>query len=173
MPVKKTSKGNTAPAAKKRRGRRKAQGSVRPTILKLLQGGPLTRTEIMERGKFSQAALYLHLKGLRDEGMIEPDEDNRRLRLTGPIDGIEEVAITEVVEQPRQTKSSALMPANLPRALHQALDAVLYRLSPIERVSEKLLVLEQLSRTTPQPVAEVLQLLIDDVRRFAALKPEH
>jgi hypothetical protein len=65
------------------------------------------------------------------------------------------------------------MPANLPRALHQALDAVLYRLSPIERVSEKLLVLEQLSRTTPQPVAEVLQLLIDDVRRFAALKPEH
>jgi DNA-binding transcriptional ArsR family regulator len=169
MPIKKV-KGKSA--ARKAPANRQPQGSVRPRILELLGAGPLTRGELLKRGGFSQASLYLHLKALRKDGIVVPDADNRKLKLAAGAPSIEEVAVAEVIETPRAARptqpSSALVPAGTARALHEALDAVLSRLSPIDRPAEKLLVLEQLARTTPDPVSEVLQLLIDDVRRLSA-----
>ncbi len=172
MPIKKAP-GKPA-TARKAPANRQPQGSVRPRILELLAAGPITRGELLKRGKFSQASLYLHLKALRKAGTVIPNADNRKLMLAKNKGAIEEVSVSEVVESPRASKasastSSALVPATTARALHEALDSVLSRLSPIARPTEKLLVLEQLASTTPGPVSEVLQLLIDDVRRLSAL----
>jgi hypothetical protein len=52
--------------------------------------------------------------------------------------------------------------------LHMALEVVMVRLAPIDQMAEKLHVLQTLSRGAPEPVAEILQLLAEDVSRFAA-----
>jgi hypothetical protein len=59
----------------------------------------------------------------------------------------------------------------IPQELHEALSAVTFRLSPVARLQEKLVVLDQLARNMPAPVAEVLRSVIDDVARLTSLKP--
>ncbi|MBL6750549.1 MAG: hypothetical protein ISP90_08505 [Nevskia sp.] len=130
----------------------------------------------MKRGKFSPAALYLNLKAMRAEGLVESQRHGRSVTIglaqgaaaaaeSAPIEG--EV----VAEQPRaKSGGSALVPAMIPQDLHEALNAVAFRLSPVARVQEKLVVLDQLARSMPAPVAEVLRSVIDDVAKLTTLK---
>jgi hypothetical protein len=65
-------------------------------------------------------------------------------------------------------KAPASLPIHVPRALQAALSTVTSRLSPIDRPSEKLAVLQELVRTTPAPIAKILDSLADDVKRLSA-----
>jgi hypothetical protein len=154
---------------------RRRVGGVRKRIMKLLAEGPKTRAELLKHGKFSDAALYLNLKSLRKENLIEEDASNRTLRLASgttaaPLDG--EVVQNGTAYKPqkmgRPKASSASLPIHVPRALQAALSTVTSRLSPIDRPSEKLAVLQELVRTTPAPIAKILDSLADDVKRLSA-----
>ncbi|GEM_PF-2003588 len=150
---------------------RRRVGGVRKRILKLLASGPKTRAELLKRGKFSDAALYLNLKSLRDEQLIAEDTATRKLRLasaTKPLEGVvvEKAAASKPYKAGRAKTS---LPVHVPRELHAALNMVLIRLSPIKRSREKLTVLQQLARTTPAPVSEILSSLIDDVVRLSTV----
>lgn len=171
--AKKTKSSAAAPVKKPRR---KRQSGVRGRILKILAAGPITGPELLKRGKFSPAALYLNLKAMRAEGLVESQRHGRSVTIglaqgaaaaaeSAPIEG--EV----VAEQPRaKSGGSALVPAMIPQDLHEALNAVAFRLSPVARVQEKLVVLDQLARSMPAPVAEVLRSVIDDVAKLTTLK---
>ena len=158
------------PASAKKTRRRRARG-VRKIILGLLAKGPMTRAEIVKAGKISGAALYLHLKALRDEGVVAVDSVSHKLMLgSAAAEAADEGVEEAVAGDTEQAETLPALPVHVPRALHEALDAVLFRLSPIEHASEKILILEQLSRTTPKPVAEILRSLMEDVARLSALK---
>jgi hypothetical protein len=151
---------------------RRRVGGVRKRIMKLLAEGPKTRAELLKHGKFSDAALYLNLKSLRKENLIEEDASNRTLRLAAgaaPLDG--EVVQNGAAYKPQKVgrpKVLASLPIHVPRALQAALSTVTSRLSPIDRPSEKLAVLQELVRTTPAPIAKILDSLADDVKRLSA-----
>lgn len=156
--------------------RRKRQSGVRGRILKILAAGPVSGPELLKQGKFSPAALYLNLKAMRADGLVDSQRNGRTvmLSLTGSGSAAEQAPIEgEVVsEQPRPKAKagSALVPALIPQDLHEALNVVAIRLSPVARVQEKLVVLDQLARSMPDPVAEVLRSVIDDVARLTTLK---
>jgi hypothetical protein len=146
--------------------RRPRSNTVRQRILTLLGHGPASRNELIKRGGFSQASLFLNLKALRAEHLIAEDKATRQLRLVADAAAADTSA----------DKPSAMI--NVPQTmavavgspeLHLALEVVTVRLAPIDQAAEKVHVLQALSRGAPEPVAEILQLLAQDVSRYAAI----
>jgi DNA-binding transcriptional ArsR family regulator len=181
-------KASSSAAAKKTAGtstrtkapaRRKRQTGVRERLLEILAAGPITGPDLLKNGKFTQSSLHLHLKALRDAGMIVSRRIGKaqeiRLAQMPPAAeaSIEGVVVdrSEPKEDPKPSASAALLPAAfVSRELHDALSAISFRLSPVERAQEKLLVLDQLARTMPGPVSEVLRAVMDDVVKLSSLK---
>lgn len=179
--VQKTAKGGKA-------ARKKRQTGVRGRVLEILAAGPRSSAELVTEGGFSTASLYLNLKSLKDDGLVESERDGRvvMIRLSGkaasskpapaakpvaakPIEGVVVSAPVEVIDEPatEAPKRNAVVLAYVPRDLHEALDGVTRRLSPIEGTQEKLMVLDRLARSLPTPVASVLRSIMDDVARLS------
>jgi DNA-binding transcriptional ArsR family regulator len=180
--VQKTAKGGKA-------ARKKRQTGVRGRVLEILAAGPRSSAELVTEGGFSTASLYLNLKSLKDDGLVESERDGRvvMIRLSGkaasgkpapaakpvavkPIEGVVVSApVEEVIDEPaaEAPKRNAVVLAYVPRDLHEALDGVTRRLSPIEGTQEKLMVLDRLARSLPTPVASVLRSIMDDVARLS------
>lgn len=153
-------KATAAPAVKRRTGR----GKVRAAILELLSKGDMSRPAILKRGKFSRAALDMHVKTLREEGLVKTDARNRILGLVSPRPARGEVLIGEIVDDVAPSRrATSLVPAEVSVELRQALAAVSSRMTPIARATEKLVVLDGLARTMPAPIAELLREVMDDL----------
>jgi DNA-binding transcriptional ArsR family regulator len=55
---------------------------VRDRILKILAEGPNRNSVLQKRGKFTPSALYLHLKKLRESGVLERRQMGRQVELS-------------------------------------------------------------------------------------------
>lgn len=160
------------PAGQPKRKLRKRTTGVRSKVLDLLATGPMTSSDLVAKGGFSAASLYLNLKSLKKDGLIKTARNGRSVSISlspaaraaaeAPIEG-------EVLPPPKPTAKPtvALVSAYVPRDLHEALEGLARRLSPVDRLEEKLMVLEQLSRTMPAPVAAVLQETMADLVRLS------
>lgn len=140
-------------------------------MLGLLASGPQTSSELVAKGGFSPASLYLNLKALKKEGLVRSTRNGRNvsIALTSAAQAAADAPIEGEVLPPSKSKSgNALVSAYVPRELHEALEGLARRLSPVDRVEEKLLVLEQLTRTLPAPVASVLQDVMSDLVRLSS-----
>ncbi|MDB5988231.1 MAG: transcriptional regulator [Nevskia sp.] len=170
-----TKKTKAAPVAPKKATRRKRQTGVRARILAILAAGPITNSELQRKGRFTPSAQYLHLKALRQQGVLDSKRNGRSvtLRLKGKAHSrsVEEPIDAVVVQEtPRRATSSALVPARMSPELHEALNAVAFRLRPVERVEEKLLVLDQLARSMPPTVSGVLHAVMADLVKLSTLQ---
>jgi len=143
---------------------------VRGRVLNLLAAGPMTSAELVAKGGFSAASLYLNMKALKKDGMVTATRNGRSVSISliktasssAPIEG-------EIIAAPKaSTKSTsvALVPAYAAHDLHVALNDIAVRFAPITRVQDKLLVLEQLARNLPGPVSAVLKEIMGDLARL-------
>lgn len=152
--------------------RKKRQRDVRGRILQLLADGTLKRAELVKRGRFSGSALFLHVKALREEGLITEDPDTRTLSLTYALPGDDlDIIDGEVVRHEVGQERSAdrpLVSTGVSKELHLAMGTVLSRLAPIDNLPGKLFVLDQLACTTPKLVSEVLRTVMDDLQRLSS-----
>ncbi|GAC1620971.1 MAG: hypothetical protein NVS9B10_03290 [Nevskia sp.] len=161
-----------APAGKPKKKLRTRLTGVRGRVLGLLADGPLTSSELVSKGGFSAASLYLNLKALKKDGMVKTIRNGRSVSIS--LTGAPEPAAAEGAAMPTpkaaaKTKAkSALVKAYVPRDLHEALEGLTRRLSPIERADEKLRTLEQLARSLPSPVASVLKDIMGDLARLSS-----
>jgi DNA-binding transcriptional ArsR family regulator len=148
-------------------GARKRQTGVRARILELLAKRPLTGSELVAQGGFSVASLYLNLKSLKDDGLVETERLGREvsIRLTGAV----EKAATEIVSSSEAPVADRpIVSAYASEDLREALDRLSMRLSPVDGAQEKLMVLDQLMRTMPEPIAGVLRALMTDIARLSS-----
>lgn len=155
---------------------RKRTTGVRARVLALLAQGAMTSSELVAKGGFSAASLYLNLKALKKEGLIRTARQGRSVSISlasGGRASAGEAIEGEVLPPPKPgaKATAALVSAYVPRDLHEALEGLARRLSPVERPQEKLMVLEQLARTMPTPVAAVLQEIMTDLVRLSADHP--
>lgn len=167
-------RGTASAAAAATPKRRKRQRGVRARILKILAHGPITNAALRKEGGFTASALYLHIKALREAGLLSSHRDGRYVTLSLRNGGHGEPLEGEVVAdtpRPANSKSSALMPAFVSKELREALNAVAHRLSPVEGAQEKLLVLDQLARTMPAAVSEVLRGVMHDLVKLSNFGP--
>lgn len=155
-------------------GARKRQTGVRARILELLAKRPLTGSELVAQGGFSVASLYLNLKSLKDDGLVETERLGREvsIRLSGAV---EEAAPASAAIEGEIVSSSEAPVADRPivsayasEDLREALDRLAMRLSPVDGAQEKLMVLDQLMRTMPEPIAGVLRALMTDIARLSS-----
>jgi len=158
-----------APAAQSTSPRKTPSKGVRDILLALLADGPKTRAQLLKRGGCSPASMHNHLKELRANGIIVADERNRILSMkaqaAAPLP--QEELVGEVVEH---SSTAGTLVSAVDSHLFKALDALSFRLAPVERAREKLLVLDQLARATPEPVSEILRLVFEDISRLSASK---
>lgn len=174
-----TKKVNPVMTSENEAPRRKRQSGVRGRIVDLLGAGPMLAQELVDRGGFSPASLYLNLKGLKADGIVDAAQEGRLVRyaLTGAAPAEGSSAPAGKARRGRKPKAEAAAkkrgrPAKTVRAagsgnLQDALGVLMARLSPIEQVDEKLMVLGQLAGSLPAPVASVLNKVIDDLSRLA------
>lgn len=154
--------------------RRKRQSGVRSRIIDMLSSGPMLAQDILDKGGFSPASLYLNLKALKADGSVDTTREGRAVRyaLTGaPVaEGDAPAAKPAKGKRGRKpkgtTKAAAGRPAKTPGDLKDALGVLMARLSPIENANEKMMVLSQLAGSLPAPVAKVLNSVIDDLGRL-------
>jgi len=156
---------------------RKRQSNVRGLILGLLESGPLSSPSLVAQGGFSPASLYLNIKAMKKEGLISAKRNGREVffSLTGKSAGS-----TEAVSIPERKKAAAkttkVKPAVTPSAivayvpaeLHEALNGLTLRLTPVEHVEEKMLVLDQLSASLPPAIGSILSSIREDLARLVA-----
>ncbi|WP_293373057.1 helix-turn-helix domain-containing protein [Nevskia sp.] len=156
--------------------RRKRQSGVRGRILDLLSSGPMLAQDILDKGGFSPASLYLNLKALKSDGSVDTTREGRAVRyaLTGtPGTEGEPVAAAKPAKGKRGRKPKGTVKAvggkiaSASGDLKDALGVLMARLSPIENASEKMMVLSQLAGSLPAPVAKILNSVIDDLGRLA------
>lgn len=157
--------------------RRKRQSGVRGRIVDLLNAGPMLAQELVDKGGFSPASLYLNLKSLKADGIVDAAQEGRLVRytLTGVAPAEAGSAPSAKGRRGRKSKAEAApkkrgRPAKAGAGttnLQDALGVLMARLSPIEQVDEKLMVLGQLAGSLPAPVAGVLNKVIDDLSRLA------
>lgn len=144
--------------------RRKRQGGVRGSIVEMLGSGALLTQELLDQGGFSPASLYLNLKALKADGLVDTAREGRSVRylLTG-------ASAAPVTHSPgkRGRKPGAKATAAPADDLQSALGVLMTRLAPIDKVDEKLMVLGQLANSLPGPVAGVLKAVIDDLGRLS------
>lgn len=159
----------SAPAPSRPPARKRRTG-VRGRILELLQSGARTRSDLVRKGGFSAASLYLNLKALKKEGRVVTTRHGRSVLIAladAPHAAIEGVVLPVMPKAATKT-GRTVVAAYVPRELHEALESLQQRLAPVERSEEKLLVLEQLALTLPAPIAAVLQDIMADLARLSA-----
>ena len=170
-------KTKTVAAAPKKAARRKRQTGVRERILEILAAGPINNSELQRKGRFTPSALYLHLRALRQQGLLDSKRSGRtvtlRLKNKSHSRAAEEPIDAVVVHEAPRSNSSALVPARMSPELHEALGAVAFRLRPVERVEEKLLVLDRLANSMPPSVAGVLHAVMEDLVKLTTLQSEN
>jgi DNA-binding transcriptional ArsR family regulator len=153
--------------------RRTRQSGVRERVLALLAAGPTTNAELLKNGKFTPSALYLHLKALRQQGIVQSKRVGRsvtlRLKTKAHKQVVEEPIDAVVVQEAPRPTSSALVPAHMSPELHEALNAVAFRLRPVTQVEQKLMVLDQLARSMPAAVSGVLHAVMEDLVKLSTL----
>ncbi len=157
--------------------RRKRQSGVRGRIIDMLSSGPMLAQDILDKGGFSPASLYLNLKALKSDGSVDTTREGRAVRyaLTGTPGTEGETAAVAAKpakgkrgRKPKGTvKVAASKPSSASGDLKDALGVLMARLSPIENASEKMMVLSQLAGSLPSPVAKILNSVIDDLGRLA------
>jgi DNA-binding transcriptional ArsR family regulator len=158
--------------------RRKRQSGVRGRILDMLSSGPMLANELVEQGKFSAASMHLNLKSLKADGLVDAMREGRAMRymLSGAAPSEAGEAAPAGKRRGRKPKAETAKPRGRPKKtvassvsgnLQDALGVLMARLSPIEQVDEKLMVLSQLAGSLPAPVAGVLNKVIDDLSRLA------
>lgn len=164
-------KKSRATAAASKKSRRKRQSGVRERVLALLALGPITNSELQRKGNFTPSALYLHLKALRLQGLLDSKRVGRSvtLRLKGKAQKrvVEEPIEAVVVHEAPRPSSSALVPARMSPELHEALNAVALRLQPVAQVEQKLMVLDQLARSMPPAVSSILHAVMEDLAKLS------
>lgn len=153
--------------------RRKRQSGVRGRILEMLASGPMLASDLVEQGKFSAASMHLNLKALKADGLVDAMREGRAMRymLTGAASA--EGSAAGGKRRGRKAKVEAVKGRGRPKKgagdsgnLQDALGVLMARLSPIEQIDEKLMVLGQLAGSLPAPVAGVLNKVIDDLSRL-------
>ncbi len=153
--------------------RRKRQSGVRGRIVEMLGTGPLLAQDILERGGFSPASLYLNLKALKAEGVVDTTREGRSVRYTLTGDSASEASPAAVASEPKTRKKAGRKAGSKNVAkpavgdLKGALGVLMARLAPIDKVDEKLMVLEQLAGSLPGPVSGILKSVIDDLSRLS------
>ena len=170
---KKISKAAAKPVVAKAKAEKKRgpKGHAMASILASLSSGPKTRQELIKAGGFSVASFYLHLKQLKHAKRI----------LVGGRGGVIRLNKLEAVAPEASKPARSLLPALKAKPtthlavipqfvsgeLHDALEAVSARFVAVDRVGEKLHTLEQLSRTLPSPIAEVLMSIHEDLMKLS------
>lgn len=152
--------------------RRKRQSGVRGRIVEMLSTGPMLAQDILERGGFSPASLYLNLKALKSEGVVDTAREGRSVRytLTGAVASEGSVVVAPEVKirkKPGRKAGSKNVAAPAAGDLKGALGVLMARLAPIDKVDEKLMVLNQLAGSLPGPVSSILKSVIDDLSRLS------
>jgi DNA-binding transcriptional ArsR family regulator len=142
-----------------RKKKRKRLSGVRGRVLELLASGPMSSAQLVSAGGFSAASLYLNLKSLKKDGLVDTRRDGRSVVISLVAGGgaASPAAPARRVSRTARASGPATVPAYVPRDLAQALESLSHRLSPVARLDDKLLVLQQLSRSLQQPVAGLLQ----------------
>lgn len=138
----------------------------------MLGTGPLLAQDILDRGGFSPASLYLNLKALKAEGVVDTSREGRSVRYTLTGTAASE-ASPAVASEPKSRKKAGRKAGSKNVAkpaegdLKGALGVLMARLAPIDKVDEKLMVLEQLAGSLPGPVSGILKSVIDDLSRLS------
>lgn len=143
-------------------------GEVPARILEALASGPKSRPQLQTAAGCSTASLYLHLKALRTRGQIVIAGRRTPVALakaSAATTGSKERALP--VLKPKPTTAMIAAPVYVAGPLHDALEAVALRFEAPERIGEKLHTLEQLARTMPTAVAEVLTAIHTDLLRLS------
>ena len=155
--------------------RSRAKGG-RDRVLQLLASGPRTASELVAKGGFSSAALYLNIKALKAERLIKADRNGREITYSLAEPSVaaskrrKPVAAESVkasLPVPMNAITASVVVAYVPEELHAALNGLTQRLAPIHMVGDKLEVLDHLVRTLPKPIAAVLASISDDLRRLS------
>lgn len=169
MRAQKTSKAAGSVAAGGTKKRKRLSG-VRGRVLELLSAGSKTSAELVAAGGFSAASLYLNLKSLKKDGLVSTRRDGRRVIITlaAGTSSIAPNVVAKTASRSARASASATIPAHVPRDLIQALEKLSHRLSPVDRLDDKLLVLLQLSRSVQHPVAGLLQDIVADLKRIGS-----
>lgn len=152
--------------------RRKRQSGVRGRIVEMLGTGPMLAQDILERGGFSPASLYLNLKALKSEGVVDTTREGRSVRYTLNGAAASEASVVvapegKIRKKPSRKPGSKKVVAPVAGDLKGALGVLMARLAPIDKVDEKLMVLNQLAGSLPGPVSSILKSVIDDLSRLS------
>ena len=143
-------------------------GEVPARILEALASGPKSRPQLQAAAGCSIASLYLHLKALHAHGQIAIAGRRAPIALAKPsatTTGPKERALP--VLKPKPATAMIAAPVYVAGPLHDALEAVAHRFEAPERIGEKLHTLEQLAKTLPTAVAEVLTAIHADLLRLS------
>ncbi len=138
----------------------------------MLGTSPMLAQDILERGGFSPASLYLNLKALKSEGVVDTTREGRSVRytLTGAAASEGSVAVAsegKIRKKPGRKPGGKKVAAPAAGDLKGALGVLMARLAPIDKVDEKLMVLNQLAGSLPGPVSSILKSVIDDLSRLS------
>ncbi len=154
---------------------------VSAKILSLLNGGTKSTAELIAEGGFSSAGAFLNLKKLKDQGLVETERAGRNV-MYRLADAAAAVAVKDAPRRGRK-KGSKNKAAAAPTkktgkreptvkakdseagSLRVELAAIAARIAPIDDLSRKLDVLDQLSQSMPREVASVLKAIKADLSR--------
>jgi len=145
--------------------KRVRQRGVRGRILELLAAGPLLAQELVDRGGFSTASLYLNLKALKVDGAIDTHREGRVVRYLLSGAAPDKGGLAKRGRAAITAAGSGVLDG-ASGELKAALNVLLARLSPIDSVDEKIMVLSQLAGSLPPPVSRVLLAVVDDLDRL-------
>lgn len=177
---KKTSPAKT-PAPKSRKPR---VANVRGLIIQSLGKGSQSRAALLKATGASYNGLVLHLSKLKAEGIVTLDASNRIVSLadTGLVakkrgsakaspKATAALEASQVIHplSPLETPSGRMPVGYSSDALREALAHVLGRITPVDRLDEKQLVLEQLARQIGGPIAVVLNAIKVDLEQRSAV----
>lgn len=154
---------------------------VSAKILSALYGGTKSTAELIADGGFSSASAFLNLKKLKDQGFVETERAGRNV-MYRLADAAAAVAIDDAPRRGRKkgSKNKAVAaPAKKagkpgPKvkatesevgSLRGELVAIAARFAPINDLSRKLDVLDQLAQSMPREVASVLKAIKADLSR--------
>jgi len=157
------------------RPQRSGRGQVKTNILAALATGPKTSAQLLKSGGFSVASLYLNLKQLKAEHRVIGGGRGGAIRLAEAVASAAPAATARPalpVLKPAPTGPVVMLSDYVSGPLHDALESVSARFAAPDRIGEKLHTLEQLARSLPAPVAEVLLSIREDLLRLSPARKD-
>jgi len=152
--------------------RRPPQTGARERIIELIAAGPITNAQLLAKGHFTPSNLFVHLKRLTAEKLIERRLKGREaeylLRAVKPKPAVLE---GELIVQPKvisAPKSNAIALAGDTYTLDTALEKLSRKLAPVDDLDKKLRMLNRLAQDLPGPVGELLNLVMNDLARLGS-----